>query len=194
LKVNDDQAKPEQPETGALTKSLAREIVETILLALILYLLINAVTVRVRVDGTSMVPTLQNNELVVIYRLAYHFGQDPQRGDIIVFDSINRPDDELIKRIIGLPGDEIVIRGGQVLVNGDPLEEAYIAAAPEYSGSWQVTEEKLFVLGDNRNVSSDSHVWGLLPLDEVVGKAIFVYWPIDEIGVINKDLVYAEDQ
>jgi signal peptidase I len=192
LKVLEEQKQATAEKSTGEWRGLLREILETVGLALLLYLGINIVSARVRVDGYSMIPTLQNNELLVVYRWAYHFGNEPRRGDIIIFDSVNRPDDELIKRIIGLPGDEVEIRSGQVLVNGEPLMENYIAAPPVYSGIWQVGEDSLFVLGDNRNDSSDSHVWGLLPMKDVIGKAVFAYWPLHEIGIINSDLAYAE--
>jgi len=159
------------------------DIVETVVLALVLFLGINAVSARVRVDGYSMNPTLLDGEFVLVNRLAYRMGE-MQRGDIIVFRSTSS-DLDLIKRIIGLPGDEVAVRDGQVLVNGQALNEPYIAAAPNYQGYWTVPEGHLFVLGDNRNDSSDSHQWGLLPFDNIVGKAVFIYWPWREWGIIQ---------
>ena len=160
------------------------DILETVVLAVVLFLGINAVSARVRVDGSSMIPTLQNGEFVLVNRLAYRLGET-ERGDIIVFRSINEPDLDLIKRIIGLPGDRVEIREGQVSVNGQPLSEPYIAAPPRYGGEWDVPEGQLFVLGDNRNDSSDSHQWGLLPLENVIGKAILIYWPPPEWNLIQ---------
>jgi signal peptidase I len=160
------------------------DIMETVVLAVVLFLAINAISARVRVDGSSMIPTLQNGEFVLVNRLAYRLG-DMQRGDIIVFRSINENDLDLIKRIIGLPGDTVLVQNGQVLVNGQPLSEPYIAAPPRYSGEWRVPEGHLFVLGDNRNDSSDSHQWGLLPLENVIGKAILIYWPPPEWNLIE---------
>jgi signal peptidase I len=89
-----------------------------------------------------------------------------------------------IKRIIGLPGDTIRVEAGQVYVNGQLLEEPYIAAQPRYTGQWEVGEQEVFVLGDNRNNSSDSQNWGMLPVEDILGKAILVYWPPSELGVI----------
>ncbi len=152
------------------------DIIETVVLAVILYLGINAVSARVRVDGFSMDPTLHNGEFILVNRLAYRFGSF-QRGDIIVFRFPVDPSQDLIKRVIGLPGDTVSIQRGIVSVNGQPLDEPYIAAAPAYSGEWNVPSDRLFVLGDNRNDSSDSHSWGLLPAANVIGKAILIYWP-----------------
>ena len=157
-------------------RQFALDLIETLLLAVVLYLGINAISARVRVDGTSMVPTLQNGEYVLVSKLSYRLG-DPQHGDIIVFKYPGQPPQDLIKRIIGLPGDMVQVNGLVVSVNGQALTEPYIAASPIYQGQWQVPEGFLFVLGDNRNDSSDSHSWGLLPKENVIGKAILIYWP-----------------
>lgn len=155
---------------------LVFDILETVVLAVLLFLGINAVSARVRVDGFSMRPTLEDREFILVNRLAYRFGE-VQHGDIIVFHYPTDPQEELIKRVIGLPGNRVIISGGKVSVDGQLLQEEYIAAAPLYSGNWQVPQGFLFVLGDNRNDSSDSHSWGMLPIKNVVGKAILIYWP-----------------
>ncbi len=160
------------------------DLLETIGLAVILFIIINAVSARVRVDGLSMTPTLQNGEFVLVNRLAYQVGS-PSRGDIIVFRSVNQPDLDLIKRIIGVPGDTLTIGGGRVVVNGTTLVEPYIKAEPLYSGHWTVPQGYVFVLGDNRNNSEDSHVWGLLPLRNVIGKALLIYWPPPDWAMID---------
>jgi signal peptidase I len=168
----------------------ALDIIETLILAVILFLGINAISARVRVDGFSMRPTLEDGEFVLVNKLSYRFSE-VQRGDIIVFHFPMNPDEELIKRVIGLPGDRVVVQDGRVFVNGRELNEGYIAAAPLYSGEWTVSEGHLFVLGDNRNDSSDSHSWGLLPFDKLVGKAILIYWPPPMWDVIEHTEVLA---
>jgi signal peptidase I len=183
-----EEEAPEPGEPSQEENSVKRffiDLLETIVLAVVLFFAINAVSARVRVDGFSMVPTLQDGEYVLVNRLAYHNNSLPDRGDIIVFVSPQTPDLDLIKRVIGLPGDTVKILDGVVQVNGHALDEPYIAAAPVYSGEWSVPEGKLFVLGDNRNDSSDSHAWGLLPVENVIGKAILIYWPIPEWNLIN---------
>jgi signal peptidase I len=152
------------------------DVIETLALAGILFLGINAVSARVRVDGFSMIPTLQDGEFVLVSKLNYRFG-NVERGDIIVFHFPMDSKQELIKRVIGLPGDKVAVQNGIVSVNGQALDEPYIAAAPAYSGEWIVPDNQLFVLGDNRNDSSDSHSWGYLPFEKVVGKAVVIYWP-----------------
>jgi signal peptidase I len=157
-------------------RRLIFDVFETLALAAILFLGINAVSARVRVDGFSMLPTLEDGEFVLVSKVNYQFG-DVERGDIIVFHFPMDPEQELIKRVIGLPGDTINVQNGTVSVNGQMLNEPYIAAAPQYSGEWIVPDGQLFVLGDNRNDSSDSHSWGYLPFEKVVGKAVVIYWP-----------------
>lgn len=165
-------------------KRVALDILETIILAVILYFGINALSARVRVDGFSMNPTLENGEYILINKLAYKIG-DPARGDIIVFEFPDDTSQDLIKRVIGLPGETVTIQDGQVSINGLLLEEPYIAAPPFYSNTWVVDEGHLFVLGDNRNESKDSHEWGLLPMENVIGKAVLIYWPPPKWEVID---------
>jgi len=174
----------ESSSTSQSLKQFLVDLLETIILAVVLFLAINAVSARVRVDGFSMVPTLQDGEYVLVNRLAYR-NSLPTRGDIIVFVSPQAPNLDLIKRVIGLPGNTVRIFDGKVQINGETLQEPYIAAAPVYNGEWQVPEGNLFVLGDNRNDSSDSHAWGLLPIENVIGKAILIYWPIPEWNMID---------
>ena len=173
-----------QPENKEDWKRFLLDILETIVLAVVLYFGINAVSARVRVDGFSMNPTLQNGEYILVNRLAYVIGH-PSRGDIIVFRLPQDEQQDLIKRVIGLPGDTINVNGGVVKINGQILNEPYIAQAPLYNGEWTVPDGALFVLGDNRNDSRDSHQWGLLPMDHIIGKSEVIYWPPADWQVIN---------
>jgi signal peptidase I len=131
-----------------------------------------------------MLPTLHDGEFVLVNKLAYRMSA-PARGDIIVFRSTTTADLDLIKRIVGLPGDKISVGAGRVAVNGQVLNEPYINAEPNYHGDWQVPTGYLFVLGDNRNDSSDSHAWGFLPLQNVIGKSLLIYWPPPEWAMID---------
>jgi signal peptidase I len=138
-----------------------------------------------------MQPTLYEGNFVLVNRIAYRVGE-PGRGDIIVFRYPPDPDREpYIKRLIGLPGDVVKVENGQVLVNGFPLSESYIMADPNYQGTWQVPEGKLFVLGDNRNNSSDSHSWGFVPLENVIGKAEVIYWPPEQWQILHRSTASA---
>jgi signal peptidase I len=160
------------------------ELLQTLLIAGLLYLLINQLTARIRVEGNSMEPNLHDGEFVVVNRLAYS-RHEPERGDIIVFHSPRNEDKRFIKRVIGLPGDEIVFNESTVFINGVPLEEPYIKELPSYANSqWNVGPGEVFVLGDNRDDSRDSRSWGNLRQEEIIGKAILVYWPLSEIGKI----------
>lgn len=183
MDVNQSTADPKlsQPKEH---RSVLVDILETLVLAIILFLGINLVSARILVDGASMEPTLETGERVIVNRLSYKFGT-PQIGDIIVFHFPRDPSEEYIKRVIGLPGDTVQVKNGSVYVNGQLLNESYIDVKTNYTGTWQVPEGQLFVLGDNRNNSSDSHDWGTVPMDYVVGKAILVYWPPTNWGLIE---------
>jgi signal peptidase I len=160
------------------------DILETLIWAVVLFVLINLVSARVRVDGGSMMPTLTNGELVIVNKLVYHLGE-PERGDIIVFYFPVDPSQEFIKRVIGLPGDQVSIHKGAININGQRLDEPYLSVNTSYDGDWTVAEGQLFVLGDNRNNSLDSHNWGTVPMDYVIGKALFIYWPLNTLGIIE---------
>jgi signal peptidase I len=192
---------PEAVPASQEWKQFLREILETVGLAVILFLVINVISARVRVEGYSMRPTLDDGEYVLISRLSYKFG-NYQRGDIIVFRPPMYPDapfwqrmfglpgfddkyEDYIKRIIGLPGETVRIANGTVYINDVPLIELYIAAPPDYSNEWIVPEGQLFVLGDNRNNSADSHAWGFLPEKNILGKALVVYWPFSDFMIIQ---------
>lgn len=201
------------PSTRRRTLTFAREFIETILLTLVIFVAVRALVVNFRVDGESMRPTLKNGEYLLVNRAVYfHFdlnalrnalpGPDrrerdivylfgpPERGDIIVFEPPLASDKPYVKRVIGLPGDTIAIRQDhRVYVNGQALEEHYIAAPPERlfppgGGEYTVPSGMLFVLGDNRNNSSDSRSFSAITYDSVIGKAIISYWPLEGFGPI----------
>jgi signal peptidase I len=160
------------------------DVLETLVLSVLLFLAINAISARIRVDGSSMEPSLHSGEFVIVNRLAYRFGA-PEHGDVVVFHFPGDLEQEYIKRIIGLPGDQVSVRNGQVYINQQAIYEPYIAASPRYEGNWSVPEGHVFVLGDNRNNSSDSHSFGPVPQGNVIGEAFFVYWPPPDWGVIS---------
>jgi signal peptidase I len=139
-----------------------------------------------------MEPSLHAGEFVVVNKLAYRW-KAPERGDIVVFHFPLDPEKRYIKRVIGLPGDTIEARDGRIYVNGVALDEPYLAASPNYDGRWQVEEGHVFVLGDNRNNSNDSKNWGSLDMDAIIGKAVLIYWPPENLGLIpHYNLVHAE--
>lgn len=175
-------AEPPQPDFRQPTEVFVREIVETLLLTFFIFWIVHSLVGRYRIDGSSMNPTLQNGEYLIINNLVYLL-DDPQEGDVVVFRH-PRNDLNLIKRVIGLPGDHIKIENGTVWVNGVALDEPYIADSPNYNGEWDVPEGQYFALGDNRNNSSDSHSWGFLPMENMLGKAMYVYWPPADWGLV----------
>jgi len=123
----------------------------------------------------SMQPNLWEGEYVIVDKVSYLLGA-PQRGDIVVFEKTGQPD--LIKRVIGLPGETVEVRNGQTYIDGVPINEPYLAQPPNYTlPATTVEAGRYFVLGDNRNNSSDSHVWGTVPRDTIVGRAWIIYWP-----------------
>ena len=164
------------------------ETLQTVILAVVLYFIIDSVVARVRVENISMEPTLQPGEFVLVNKIVYRFGE-VRHGDIIVFHFPQNPAEDYIKRIIGVPGDKVSIKNQQVFINEQAIEENYTAAPPDYNGEWVVPADDLFVLGDNRNQSSDSHSWGFVPMKLVVGKAEVIYWPFNEVKSLNQPFV-----
>ena len=165
-------------------KIFLRDTLLTIVLTVVIFFLIQS-TIQVSiVTGSSMEPNLHDTQRIVVNKATYMF-QPPQRGDIIVFHPpSNSGATPFIKRVIGLPGDTIEIKKEKVYVNGYPLEEPYITDSPAYT----LPEEKIdgggyFVLGDNRNNTSDSHVWGTVPRINIIGKAWLSIWPPERWGL-----------
>lgn len=181
-------AVPEPPaptNNGTSWQRTMMDIVETVLLSVVLFLGINAVSSRIRVESISMQPTLYAGNFVLVNKLAYQLGK-PSRGDIIVFRYPPDPTQvPYIKRVIGLPGDRVSITGGKVYINGAQLIEPYLITTTNRGGEWTVPEGNLFVMGDNRNNSSDSRSWGFVPLQNVIGKAEVVYWPPQKWGLLS---------
>lgn len=180
-----------QPEQETSPRQLNRfakfllDLLQMLIITLVLYLVIDAVIGRVQVESISMLNTIEPGELIMVSKLAYS-QNNFQRGDIVVFHSPQTPSEDFIKRVIGLPGDEVVVNNGRVYINGVAYEEPYIRAEPLYSGTWQVPPESLFVLGDNRNQSSDSHEWGFVPFENVFGRALMIYWPPSQVKVLQR--------
>jgi signal peptidase I len=172
-------------ETKSREKSALRELVETVLFTLLIYALVRTFLFEnYRVVGRSMDPTLEDNQFLVVSKLGYRL-HDPQRGDIIVFRDPHDGTRKLIKRLIGLPGDTLEIRQGQVVINGQVLDELYVHYPGRYSiAPTLIPDNEYYMLGDNRNNSSDSHNWGTLSRQEIVGKAWLTYWPPSLWGVL----------
>ncbi len=170
--------KPPRPKNNFL-----RDIVETVLLVAIVYTLFNLVATNYLVEGHSMEPSFYDQERIIVSRLAYIAGE-PARGDVIVItnDDANYP--YLIKRLVGLPGEHIRVADGMVFVNGVALEEPYIKEVPLSGGEWQLGPDEYFVMGDNRNHSRDSRVFGPITSARIVGKTFLIYWPPEDFGIV----------
>jgi signal peptidase I len=183
---------PEEPTPSSSRCSASRtllswlwELVETLIPALLIALAINFFVAQpTLVRGYSMEPTLHQEERLLVEKLSYRF-HAPQRGDIVVLKVAQEPI-PLVKRVIGLPGETVEIRQGKVYVNGQHLDEPYLGQTP-YGNmpARQVPAGSVFVLGDNRNNSNDSRYFGVVPLDDIVGKAWLRYWPLDQIGLVR---------
>ncbi|MGD0578754.1 MAG: signal peptidase I [Bryobacteraceae bacterium] len=143
----------------------------------------------VRVEGSSMMPALVDNERLFINKFLYRMGVgEVQRGDLVVFPSPNDPAKSYLKRIIGIPGDTVELRGGLVWLNGRPLEEPYVPA--DYRDQSNLAPVRVppghyFVMGDHRSASNDSRVWGPVPGAAIYGKAVFAYWPPERMGTLK---------
>jgi signal peptidase I len=164
------------------------ELLRTILFVIVVTVLFDMAIPRSLVDGRSMQPTFEDSERLIVSRVNYLL-TTPDRGDIIVFNSVDKfdPDVMLIKRVIGLPGDHVQIMNRRVYVNGIPIDEPYILEECNSRCSdneWFLGDGEYFVMGDNRNNSSDSRRFGTVPIGHIVGRVVFRYWPIDRIGLI----------
>jgi signal peptidase I len=178
-------------ETGSAHASAARargairEVVETVLIAIVLAFVIRGFVVETFVVvGPSMEPTLHDAERLFVNKVSYRL-HAPNRLDIVVFGYPRDPQRDFIKRIIGLPGDTIEMRDGRVYINGEFLEESYVAFPDHHSttGPIEVPLEHVFVLGDNRRNSEDSRYFGPVPLENIRGKAFLLYWPLRRFGL-----------
>lgn len=180
---------------------LVREVIETIVLTLLMFLIIRFAVQNFNVEGPSMEPSLHNNELILVDKWTYLF-HPPERGDVVVFIAPNHPSQDYVKRIIGVPGDRITIKNTDVYVNGVKLSETYVAAIDQgnifdykHINNLLVPANDYFVLGDDRLRSSDSRDWGFVPRKNVIGRVALVYWPLqtDNYGFLpNVSSVFAK--
>jgi signal peptidase I len=197
------QAPPVAEPAPTSAGQVLSEIVQTVLLALLLFLLIRNFIQNYRVENISMEPNLHEGQFLIINRFSYCPGLhldlpmlniryektwciwEPKRGDIIVFHYPPDPSRDFIKRVIGLPGETVSIKSGQVYINGKLMSEPFGPNPGSYDAPpVTLPPGQIYVLGDNRNSSSDSHVWGLVPMTDVVGRAIIRYWPPSKWSVI----------
>lgn len=170
-------------------KAAIREVVETALLTLAIFLGVRLTLQNYRVEGFSMEPNLHTGQYILVDKMSYRMG-DPDRGDVVVIRFPLDPRRDFVKRVIALPGETIEIRDRRVLVDGRALNEPYIRVPGSYRyEKKQVPENHYYVLGDNRDNSHDSHIWDWLPREYIIGKARLSYWPWQYAGVIDHPAV-----
>jgi signal peptidase I len=162
-----------------------RDLMLSVLIAMLVILFLYR---PVRVEGTSMMPSLYDQERLFINQFSYKFGGEIHRGDTVVFWFPGDTTKSYIKRVIGIPGDVVAIDEGTVILNGRPLKETYVP--PEYRDQisvppQRIPADKYFVLGDHRSSSSDSRMWGFVPRKYIYGKAVFVFWPPEHLGAVH---------
>ena len=191
-------------------REFIRELIETVLLSLAVFLALHLSVQNFRVEGSSMVPTLNEGQYIVANKIIYssvtidtlagflpfiqpsdeagslYTFHPPEHGEIIIFNFPSDQSRDLVKRVIGIPGDVIEVKTGQVIRNGEPIEEPYVVNKDRRTyDPVEVPENSYYVLGDNRRSSSDSRDWGFLSDEHVVGRAWISYWPTDSIGVLQ---------
>jgi signal peptidase I len=183
-----------KPRPNLQRPTFVREILETIILIGLVYTLVNLATVRFYIEGPSMQPNFWAGQFLIVSRASYMLG-NPQRGDIVVFDP---PGDDgtaddplLIKRLIGLPGDHMEFSNNQVIVNGTALNEPYIKEVCRVSScsdgrTYDLKADEYFFMGDNRNNSRDSRVFGPITKNRIIGEAIVRYWPPPDWGIVTR--------
>lgn len=171
---------PRLGSVGAWARDLMLSVLVSAIIIVFLYQ-------PVRVEGTSMLPNLEDHDRLFINKLAFRVGE-VQRGDVVVFQYPRDHTKSYIKRVIGLPGDRVLIDHGRVILNGKPLKEPYVPARftddrsqPEMT----IPDGEYFVMGDHRSISSDSRDFGPVERELIYGKASFVYWPMDQAGVVR---------
>jgi signal peptidase I len=180
---------PETPKKRSVIGAAAhwlRDLLFSVVLAIIVILFLYQ---PVKVEGTSMMPTLDDQERIFINKFVYRFHFEKiDRGDTVVFWFPGDPSKSYIKRVIGMPGDRVEVRDGNVIVNEHALEEDYVPE--EYRDQSEmhptvVGPDEYFVLGDHRSSSNDSRTWGMVPRRYIYGKAVFIYWPLDKMGLLK---------
>ena len=188
---------------------LAREILEAVLLALVALLVLQGTVRNFKVEGSSMSPTLEAGQYLIVDQVSYfkldverlsriipfwvasdaspQFAFDPPtRGEIIVFHYPEDTSKDFVKRVVGLPGETVEVRSGTVYVNGEELREPYLQRMDRSSaGELALGEKEYYVIGDNRRNSNDSRAWGIVPEENIVGKVWLVYWPWDDLGFVE---------
>lgn len=180
---HEEQPAEETSEEERRSSRRLRTLIEILVIFVAAFgiaLLVQAFLVKpFTIHQDSMRPTLEEGDRILLNRLSYRFGE-PAAGDVIVFHSPINPDEDLVKRIVGIPGDRVSVSGGKLYVNGEAQDEPYLLEQ-DFNGEdaeVEVLDGEVFVMGDNRNDSGDSRSFGTIPQDSIIGSAFCVYWPI----------------
>ncbi|HBX22369.1 MAG TPA: signal peptidase I [Desulfotomaculum sp.] len=167
-------------------KSALLEILESVAIAVLLAVLIRMFLFQpFIIPSESMYPTLQISDRIMVNKLSYHLG-DPSRGDVIVFKYPMDPSRDFVKRLIAVGGETIEVRDSVLFINDEPVSEAYLPSDLDFNdfGPVEVPPGTYFMMGDNRNSSEDSRSWGMLPEENIIGKAVVIYWPVNRIELL----------
>lgn len=184
-KVEQEDLKEAPPKTRK--RSLFGEVFESVAIAVLLAVVIRLFVLEpFYIPSGSMEPTLKEHDRIIVSKLNYRF-QEPKRGDIVVFKYPKDPKRNFVKRLIAVGGETVAIKNSRLYINGQPVPEDYLPPGLRFAdyGPKEVPRGSYFMLGDNRNNSDDSRVWGLLPENLIVGKAIVLYWPPERIGIAH---------
>ncbi len=178
---------PEQAKNVPPKKYLFGEIIESVAIAVILAVIIRVFLFQpFFIPSGSMEPTLTEGDRIIVSKIHYRLGI-PQRGDIVVFKYPVNPDKDFIKRVIGLSGETLEIRDSKLYINGEFVEQPFLPPGLNYGsyGPVNIPQGHYFVMGDNRNNSEDSRFWGMLPEENIIGKTMLIYWPIDRVRLLQ---------
>jgi len=185
--INTGESRIPEPSAPGILAEFRGWLKDILLAVVIAFLMVVFLYQPVKVEGTSMQPELLDQERIFVNKFVYHF-EEIHRGDIVVFWYPKDPSKSFIKRVLGVPGDVISIRDGQVHINGQLVEERYVPRGYQDADSYppvRVREGHYYVLGDHRNASNDSRSWGLVPRKYIYGKAVFRYWPVEKAGFLE---------
>jgi len=177
----------EDPGLPSVIRELRGWVRDIFFAGLTAILIVVFVVQPVKVEGTSMQPRLADQERIFVNKFVYHFSE-VDRGDIVVFWYPKETSKSFVKRIVGLPGEEVEVRAGDVYIDGVELDESYLKVAYLDHQSYSpvvVPKDSFFVMGDHRNSSNDSRHWGAVPRKNIFGKAIFRYWPVTKMGALD---------
>lgn len=181
--VRQDQA---EGKSEKKSKSAVLELLESVAIAVLLAVLIRMFLFQpFIIPSGSMEPALQIGDRIMVNKISYHLGE-PSRGDVIVFKFPMDPSRDFVKRLVATGGETVAVRDSKLFINGEQVDEGYLPPGLMFEdfGPMEIPPGSFFMMGDNRNSSEDSRSWGMMPEDNIIGKAVIIYWPLDRIGLL----------